>query len=373
MFRFKFNNNNINRLINNVTVDSVQSFIARHRQLSNFKRNYSVAATSDVTDSQPQQQLSSKALEHKRTRDQVVTAFSNQLRLSIINLTKAANVGKTKHGLNSTETMQLGKMMSGVSLCASFLSDEERISAQIKCGNRNPQYLYAEAIQVGEVRGYLVNNESIAEQEKDYRYRKENPPVGLFQFNKILYGQSKPVESTVELEDFTITTEFQRYFSLSEQVPTVISLEHEHDSDGTVTFNGGILVQSLPTTPDSTMQAVQERVKLFKIDTLLNKEKKSLEEILKLIAPHPIEIIGSTFVDFFCRCSLKSFKSRLITLGLDEIKYLKQHNHDTLNCNYCNKKYVLQSQDFDDMIKSIETSPASTTTTTTPNNQNNKD
>ncbi|GAM28801.1 hypothetical protein SAMD00019534_119770, partial [Acytostelium subglobosum LB1] len=231
-----------------------------------------------------------------RTRDQVVTAFSSQLRLSIVNLTKAANVAKVKHGLSAHEASLLGKMMAGVTLCASFLTDEERIAAQIKCDNRNPNVIYAEAIQVGEVRGYISNRDVTIQNSQSV-----DRPEGTLNFSKVLYGLQKPIESIVPMNDYSISGEFDNYFSLSEQIPSVIALEHSLGHDNGVQFNGGLLVQSLPSTPTSIIDAVRANVQKYNIEQLLSDEKRSLEDILRLMAPHEIEIIGSTFVDFFCR------------------------------------------------------------------------
>eukprot|EP01133_Synstelium_polycarpum_P014392 gene14392-16984_t len=267
----------------------------------------------------------------------------------------AANTAKVKHGLASKDAAQLAKMMSGVSLAASFLTDEERIAAQIRCSNTNPAILYAEAMQVGEVRGFLVNADDDAH-NPHVRYGQQPPaPDGVFQLSKILYGQQKPVESIVYMQDYSITSEFQLFYDLSEQVPTAVHLENEVGADGTIAFNGGLVVQSLPGTPDSMIEDMKKTLSTLSIQTLLIKEKKSLQDILHLIAPHKIEIITSTFVDFFCRCSLKNFKTKLMTLGLEEIKHLKTHKHDSLNCNYCNKTYTLATEDFDEMINTLAT------------------
>ncbi|KYR00501.1 hypothetical protein DLAC_02509 [Tieghemostelium lacteum] len=304
----------------------------------------------------------SKSLEeYKRTRDQVVTGYNKNFRFSIINLTKAANVAKNKHNLSLVDSVSLGKLMAGVSMCASFLTDQERIAAQI-ISNKNPNNIYAEAVHVGEVRGYSINS-NLPENDDVSVERKS-----VFNFSKILYGNQKPISSFVSgSADVNIQEDFQTFFDKSEQIPTFISLENlVNFQNGDTEFNGGVLIQSLPSSnAQSLINHIKETFekKNLSIDYLLNVEKLTLSEILERIYSSadqhpdydPIKSIDCTFVDFFCRCSLNTFKTKLQTLGLEEILSMKEQNHDTLNCIYCNKNYKLSPNDFQDMINHFNT------------------
>ncbi|KAF2074081.1 hypothetical protein CYY_004610 [Polysphondylium violaceum] len=318
--------------------------------IGNVNKYYYCTANTNKDEKVDVAQLKKNVLEYKRSRDQVLTAYNDKFRFSIINLTKSANTAKTKHNLSLSDSQTLGKLMSGVSMCASFLSDEERISAQI-ISNKNPLNVYAEAIHVGEVRGYLVNGDE-APQDVDTK--------AIFHFSKILYGNLKPIDSYVEGGDLTISKEFQTYFDKSEQIPSYITLENivstETDS---IEFNGGLVVQTLPFTTEKELEDLVVEIKSMSLYDLFVKEKKSLDEILDILSVNskqkePITKITNTIIDFFCRCSAKSFKSKLLTLGLDEVKYLSTHNHNQLNCIYCNKNYDLTVDDFKELIQILE-------------------
>ncbi|KAM9966019.1 hypothetical protein ACTFIR_006207 [Dictyostelium discoideum] len=339
---------------------------------------------------------SPKILEYKRTRDQVINAHNEKFRFSIINLTKAANISKTKHNLSISDAQLLGKLMSGVSMCASFLSDEERISAQI-ISDINPTHIYAEAIHVGEVRGFLINGDTPRLETPDQVINRK----GIFQFSKILYGHLKPIQSVVAVEekDLTITKEFQHYFDQSEQIPSFIQLEtklksNSNNSDNSnnivindeiqvqvqqeqqgqeqeqqiinsnndvidndqLEFNGGILIQTLPSTTDEELVQLKNNIEKYSIADLFLKEKKSIKEILSILTNNDpsVEIISTIFVDFYCRCTLKTFKDKILTLGINEIKHLEEHNHNELKCIYCNRYHYLKDTDFKEMINHLE-------------------
>ncbi|KAN0004161.1 hypothetical protein ACTFIZ_010323 [Dictyostelium cf. discoideum] len=342
---------------------------------------------------------SPKILEYKRTRDQVINAHNEKFRFSIINLTKAANISKTKHNLSISDAQLLGKLMSGVSMCASFLSDEERISAQI-ISDINPTHIYAEAIHVGEVRGFLINGDTPRLETPDQVINRK----GIFQFSKILYGHLKPIQSVVAVEekDLTITKEFQHYFDQSEQIPSFIQLEtklksnyNNNDNNNNnnnnnivindeiqqiedkqkqeqeqeiinsnndiidndqLQFNGGILIQTLPSTTEEELVQLKTNIEKYSIADLFLKEKKSIKEILSILTNNDpsVEVISTIFVDFYCRCTLKTFKDKILTLGINEIKHLEEHNHNELKCIYCNRYHYLKDTDFKEMINHLE-------------------
>ncbi|KAN0022836.1 hypothetical protein ACTFIU_005577 [Dictyostelium citrinum] len=362
----------------------------------NFTKSISVRYISNNT---PPTSESPKILEYKRTRDQVINAHNEKFRFSIINLTKAANISKTKHNLSISDAQLLGKLMSGVSMCASFLSDEERISAQI-ISDINPTHIYAEAIHVGEVRGFLINGDTPRLETPDEVINRK----GIFQFSKILYGHLKPIQSVVAVEekDLTITKEFQHYFDQSEQIPSFIQLETRLKSNNNsssnnnnnnnnnnfvindeiqqiekdqieeqqqiinsnndlidndqLEFNGGILIQTLPSTTSEELNQLKTNIEKYSIADLFLKEKKSMKEILSILTNNDpsVEVISTIFVDFYCRCTLKTFKDKILTLGISEIKHLEEHNHNELKCIYCNRYHYLKDTDFKEMINHLE-------------------
>ncbi|EGG17068.1 hypothetical protein DFA_08050 [Cavenderia fasciculata] len=305
--------------------------------------------------------ISENTKEYLRKRDQVVNAHTDQLRIAIINTSKTASVAMKKHQLDEKPQYfsLLAKMMSGVSLCSSFLKDEERFKAQIKSRNLNPFYIYAESLKVGEVRGFLQETEAIDRQYSGKVMGEDDePPNGVFQITKTLYGAKTPIESSVELVDYSIENEFALYFFLSEQIPSAIKLETRIGKDNNDCFSGGILVQTMPGTPDNIIQDVRNRIRDLSIEKELFQNSKTLEDIIQLIKPEsdtsPLVIIGRTLVDFYCRCNITTFKNHIMSLGLHEVKSMKQDNHNEIRCYSCNTIHKLTDKDFSDMINILE-------------------
>jgi len=77
------------------------------------------------------------------------------------------------------------------------------------------------------------------------------------------------------------------------------------------------------------------------------------EDILRQVMPTDIDILASTPVDFFCRCSIDRFKGMLLTLGYDEVAGMEADGQNELVCQYCNAHYYLSEQDFKDMKEEL--------------------
>lgn len=129
------------------------------------------------------------------------------------------------------------------------------------------QIISTEAIQVGEVRGYLVSESDI----KDVPYNEELKGFmgnGFFRVSKILYGLHKPLTSAVPLVEGDITSEFEYFMEKSDQIPSAVSLETQVDENEKLTFSGGIVVQTMPDAPHELLPKVKELISQHSIADL---------------------------------------------------------------------------------------------------------
>ncbi|NUM34326.1 MAG: Hsp33 family molecular chaperone HslO [Candidatus Brocadiae bacterium] len=289
---------------------------------------------------------------HHQKRDRLVATLSqdNQYRFVIIKNKAMVAEAKTRHTLSNMGAFFLGKTMTGACLLASLLKGDERIIITIH-PEKHIKLLYAEASQVGEVRGFIKWKES-ADQNL-----LENTPdslgKGVFQVEKILYENFKPVYGSVENTQGDITSEFNQYLAFSEQIPSIMNIHTDIAQDGTVKESWGILLQALPGTSMEEIQSLYETIcPELKIPGLI--QEMPLEEVLKKILPYDFSITNNTPTDFFCRCSLEKFKQKLITLPLFDIIDMQKLQQNELVCQYCNRNYILKDEDFESLIEEIQ-------------------
>ena len=285
-----------------------------------------------------------------KTRDRVVKVLSKdgKFRAVIVKNTNSVKTAQKNHNLHFLPAFLMARTMSAASLLSAFLKGEERIIIEAT-GSGRINYLLVEALQVGEVRGYVR-----------FDFERINEPLdsmtellgeGIFKVIKILYNKPEPQTSVIALQKGDIESEIIKYFSQSEQIQTSVMLEVEIDDYGNITQSGGIVIQALPGTKKKDIQKISKQLSKTKsIGHFFNNGRtpaQALEEIL----PFEFDILSTTPVDFFCRCSKDSFMEKLITLEHKEIKEMIDAGQNELVCQYCNTKYELEENDFQKLLE----------------------
>ncbi|MCX6154293.1 MAG: Hsp33 family molecular chaperone HslO [Candidatus Kapabacteria bacterium] len=297
--------------------------------------------------------LSVEELKKKyKFRDRVVRVISvdGKFRCSLIVNSTATKTAQAKHELSIVPAFFQSRAMSAASLLASFLKGEERIILETN-SNGVISKVYAEASQNGEIRSYVDYDHKRIETEIN---RLEDAlGLGLLNVSRILFNNTEPISGVVPLQRGDIATDLAYYFIQSEQIPTSVILDVDFDDDGTVKSSGGLLVQAMPGATDSDLQKIVDSMtEMEKLSQYIEREML-VPEIMKEVLPFEFNILSSVPVDFFCRCSKEQFVTRIMTLGLDEVKSMKVEGHNEAVCRYCNNKYYLTDKDFEGMIQDL--------------------
>lgn len=283
-------------------------------------------------------------------RDRVVRAMSGNgmFRIAVAKTTETTEQARIKHDLDPLLSYLLGKTLTSSILLSSFLKGEERVIVQAE-GTGRVKLIFAEAMQVGEVRGFVVIDES----QSMPASLSDALSSGFLKVSKILYEKQEPVTGIVELVRGDIASDLSYYFEQSEQIITAVNLGVTINDDGEIVHSGGIIVQAMPGAELSAIVEVQRSLEeMPPIEELLD-SGYSPEEILRQAMPFPIEVVNNTPVDFFCRCSLERFMSKLLTLGKEELLSMQAEGQRELVCQYCSSSYELTDEHFSKLINSL--------------------
>ncbi|MBX7155829.1 MAG: Hsp33 family molecular chaperone HslO [Candidatus Kapaibacterium sp.] len=281
-------------------------------------------------------------------RDRVARAITTdgKFRAAAITNTNAAKEAQRRHQLDPVASLLMARGLAAASLLSSFLKGEERIVVEAM-GNGVIKKVFAEALQVGEVRGYVESNS-----KPDMP--NEALGIGLFRVTKILYGKFEPVQGMVDLQRGNITTDLAYYLTQSEQIPSAVRLDVDVSDDNVIHASAGLIVQALPGATEAEIMHVQNSIiELGPISELARSGYKA-DDILRQAIPSEIEVLNNTPVDYFCRCSMDKFKSILATLGINEIQSMKDSDQNELVCQYCNNHYYLTEEDFTSIITQLK-------------------
>lgn len=274
-------------------------------------------------------------------RDRVTRAMTNDglFRASVIHNTRSVRAAHEKHALQPLGSIVLARALTGASLMASFLKGEERVVITAN-GDGPVSSLYAEAMSIGEVRGYITMN---AKPQGD---RMGPLGEGLLKVQRVLYGKYEPVMGVVQLRRGDVTSDLSHYLTQSEQIPSVFVIDVDYNADDTIRESAGLLIQAMPGARPENLFAVYDTIDYLDRLTAFIDRGYSPEDILRQVLPGEITVVSSSPVDYFCRCSQDKFKSLLLTLGLEEVRSMHAAGQNELVCQYCASKYYLSDDDF---------------------------
>ena len=288
-------------------------------------------------------------------RDRVVRAITKngKFRVAVVKSTDTARTAMEKHQIAGLTAYLLARALSGVALLSSFLKGEERIVLQFD-GTGPVRMIYVEALQLGEVRGFAKNAEGVEDAASEVKALTDALSVGFLKVSKYLYNKFEPVTGIVELHRSDITTDLAYYLTQSEQIPSAITLDVLMSDYDTVQESGGLLIQAMPGATDREIEQMEQAIlDLGAIGKLLH-EGLSPEEILQKAIPFEYDIVNTSPIDFFCRCSLQRFKDIVMTLGIDEVRDMQQSGQNELVCQYCSTKYHLEHTDFEEILTTLK-------------------
>lgn len=290
-----------------------------------------------------------------KLRDKVVRAISKDktIRIAIVKNTNTAKEAQERHNLDFVSATLLSRAMAGASLISSFMKGEERIIIQLQ-GNGPIADIYAEAMHLGEVRGYVEHRDDI--NVESMKSLKDAIGIGLLSVSKIKFDQKEPVKGIVPIVKGDISSDLVSYYTQSEQIPTAMILDVSLSDNGLIQQSGGIVVQAMPGADESTLKLLEEH--LLKIDNLCQyfSDEMMPDDILAKVIPIEYEIVSTKQTDFFCRCTKDLFKQRLLTLGVDELKDMREKEQNELVCRFCNEQYIIEDIDFEELILTSQAS-----------------
>lgn len=237
-------------------------------------------------------------------------------------------------------------------------------------------YAYAEAIQVGEVRGFVHSpaaswpSSSMSPSSPLHASHSHTPRPpdiaarslgqGTCVVKRILYKQARPSVSVVELTGGDVTTDMRGFFQNSEQVTTALNLQTVVDEHtGQVVFSGGYMAQLLTGSAphEDKWHRLAQEAESTDLRQCFDQHEHDLAAVLGSLGGGVDQASCSrTPIDFFCRCSKDSFKKRLVTLAKEEVVGMRALGQRSLSCHFCNEEYVLSDNDFEDVFEAMKQS-----------------
>ncbi|MEG2413698.1 MAG: Hsp33 family molecular chaperone HslO [Clostridia bacterium] len=252
------------------------------------------------------------------------------------------------HNFSDPVAMAMGEALTVTAfISGNFKSDDNKLTVIINGGGPIGQMTTC-GDYGAKVRCYCENPQAMQGEKID----KINEVVGANGKLCVIkdFGLKEPYNGLSELVNGNIDSDFAYYFTVSEQLPSAISLQ-TIVQDGKCLASGGIVIQPMPNCEEEYLVVLQDIARNFThIATLL--QSQSAEEIINYYFGHfENKILDDTIPEYKCNCSTEKIEKMIIALGENEAKkILEEEGELSVDCQFCNAKYKFGKKELDKLF-----------------------
>lgn len=296
--------------------------------------------------------------------DRVTKFLAHDGRVNVIcaNTTKLIDQIREIHDLTPTTTAALGRFatISGMMGLTEIKEDEEKFTIQMK-GNG----------PIGEMISVVTRKGNTSK----VKVCIDNPFVNLplNENNKIDVGGAvgkkgylnvlrqdlltrREYNGLIPLVSGEIAEDFTSYFAKSKQTPTVIALGVLVNQFG-VKSAGGYMIQLMPDATEEDIVNIEKAIEKAPSITTMLSEKKSLEDIARIITgdENILILAQEPKIECECDCSKEKFERGLMTLDSKELEdIIEEDGKADIECHFCHEKYYFSKEELEKILDEVK-------------------
>lgn len=162
-------------------------------------------------------------------------------------------------------------------------------------------------------------------------------------------GRSMPFVGTCEIDSDDISEVFQKYFQVSEQIPTAVALSVVIP-DGVCESAGGVVEQLLPDAGEIQIEEAAAAYQAFKDDSMpVNARVNAVLD--KYFSGLVYGQSVTCFPVYKCNCSESKIRGVLASVGKAELLDIADELGEVrVHCHYCNKDYVFDKKRIEELF-----------------------
>lgn len=247
------------------------------------------------------------------------------------------------HALSRVCTAALGRALMMTSMMGvSLKGGGERVTSIIKGGGPAGN-IVCTADETGRVKGY-IENPSVELPPTPSGKLDVAGAVGAQGELTIVRDMSlkEPYVGRSPLVSGEIAEDFAHYFTVSEQLPSLVYLGVRVDIEtGATLAAGGMLVQTLPGCPDEDADRLAACANgISRLTRSLQAGETLPSAAASIFAGMDMEILHSYAPEFRCDCGRERLERVLLSLGREELEdMIEKERGAQLTCHFCNAVY----------------------------------
>ncbi|MEN6473451.1 MAG: Hsp33 family molecular chaperone HslO [Syntrophaceae bacterium] len=255
------------------------------------------------------------------------------------------------HGTYPTASAALGRALTGGLLLSALLDPEQRVALKF-AGDGPLQKIVVEAESGGVVRGYVkVPQVDLPPKRGKLDVSGALGKAGFLTVTKDLRVKDL-YHSMVKLYTGEIASDIAYYLTESEQIPSAVGLGVYVGPDSRVTAAGGFLIQAMPPSDESMIEALIDHIEHMPSITDQLRQGRTPEGLLAAIMNGiDYTLLETQPLAYRCSCSRGRIEQALITLGQEEVlSIIQQDQIIDVKCEFCRKTYVFERRALERLL-----------------------
>lgn len=278
----------------------------------------------------------------------IATALNDHCRIYLLNSKEIVETARKFHNLYPTSCAALGRTLSVTSLMGIMQKEKDEVVTVTINGGGPIGTVLCVGTSEGKVKGFCSNPEFYETYPNSHKLAV-GVGVGTNGYLKVTKNlhMKQNYTSEVQLQSGEIGDDFAYYFSVSEQVPTIVSVGVLVDVDYTVKSAGAMIIELLPNHSEEDIVYL-ENLKLKPISSVLAEDddiKKYLNSLFK-----DAKILDERSIEYHCDCSKERFMRNLLTLPKKDLEEIAKDEKLDIKCEFCNTTYTLTKQDIETVL-----------------------
>lgn len=291
-------------------------------------------------------------MENKKDICKRYLAYNKSVRVIVTDTTKMVQELRDIHSCSNVVTAALGRTLTATVIMGSMLTDEDRITIQIKGDGEIGSMVVCSNSKL-ETKAYAANPQ-VEIPLKENGKLDVSTAVGKGYLNIVKdIGLKDPYIGQVELISSEIAEDFAYYFVTSEQRPCAVALGVLIGKDNKVQKACGYMIEPLPDCSEKVLDVIESINSNISSVTNLLTDMGEIDELAKFItADENIESIYEEEPLLLCDCNKERIDKAIIALGKEDSLSTLHANNEVLevSCHFCNKEYKYDEKQIEELF-----------------------
>ena len=281
----------------------------------------------------------------------IATALNKHVRVYLLNSKEIVEKARKLHDLWPTSCAALGRTLSVTGLMGLMQKDENEVVTVTINGGGPIGTILCVGQSNGHVKGFC-GDKHIYETYPNSHKLAVGLAVGTDGYLKVTKNLKlkQNYTSQIKLQSGEIGDDFAYYFSVSEQVPTIVSVGVLVDVNDSVKSAGAMIIELLPNHTEEDIRYL-ENLNLKPISSVLS-ENDDLHLYINSLFDD-VEILEEKNIVYHCDCSKERFMRNLLTLPKKDLMEIGKDDHIDIKCEFCDKEYHFNENDIKTILKYV--------------------